>query len=323
MPAPHPAHLLGSPRLYRVRAAANREAEVTVRFAATGSCYEAEASLGCSSGGAGSSLLRMEANPSVDMFSKVLENQLLQTTKLVEEHLDSEIQKLDQMDEDELERLKEKRLEALRKAQQQKQEWLSKGHGEYREIPSERDFFQEVKESKKVVCHFYRDSTFRNILTAVIALNLNMLLPDRAAQLEVFFSVTLFSLNDFQIWCKILDRHLVILSKKHLETKFLKLNVEKAPFLCERLRIKVIPTLALVKDGKTQDYVVGFTDLGNTDDFTTETLEWRLGCSDILNYSGNLMEPPFQSQKKFATNFTKLEKKTIRGKKYDSDSDDD
>ena len=41
------------------------------------------------------------------------------------------------------------------------QEWLTKGHGEYREIPSERDFFQEVKESKKVVCHFYRDSTFR------------------------------------------------------------------------------------------------------------------------------------------------------------------
>lgn len=136
-----------------------------------------------------------------------------------------------------------------------------------------------------MVCHFYRDSTFR---------------------------------------CKILDRHLVILSKKHLETKFLKLNVEKAPFLCERLRIKVIPTLALVKDGKTQDYVVGFTDLGNSDDFTTETLEWRLGCSDILNYSGNLMEPPFQNQKKFGTNFTKLEKKTIRGgKKYDSDSDDD
>uniref|UniRef100_A0A8C9A327 Thioredoxin domain-containing protein 9 n=1 Tax=Prolemur simus TaxID=1328070 RepID=A0A8C9A327_PROSS len=214
----------------------------------------------------------MEADASVDMFSKVLENQLLQTTKLVEEHLDSEIQNLDQMDEDELERLKEKRLEALRKAQQQKQEWLSKGHGECREIPSERDFFQEFKKTKKVVCHFYRYSPFRY---------------------------------------KILGKHLMILSKKHLETKFLKLNVGKAPFLCERLCIKVIPTPALVKDGKTQNYVVGFTDLRNTDDFPTETLEWRLGCSDILNYSGNLMEPPFQSQKKFGINFTKLEKKTI------------
>ncbi|KAB1256805.1 Thioredoxin domain-containing protein 9 [Camelus dromedarius] len=304
----------------------------------------------------------MEATASVDMFSKVLENQLLQTTKLVEEHLDSEIQKLDQMDEDELERLKEKRLEALRKAQQQKQEWLSKGHGEYREIPSERDFFQEVKESKKVVCHFYRDSTFSHS-TGDGANNLNpsskfghfltsssqgdsgLTKPFTRSTVgtarfglegeESDFSETNPGLQASR-WrqiphkvkmtqkrCKILDRHLVILSKKHLETKFLKLNVEKAPFLCERLRIKVIPTLALVKDGKTQDFVVGFSDLGNTDDFSTETLEWRLGCSDILNYSGSLMEPPFQSQKKFGTNFTKLEKKTIRGKKYDSDSDDD
>lgn len=39
--------------------------------------------------------------------------------------------------------------------------------------------------------------------------------------------------------------------------------------------------------------------------------------------SGNLMDPPFQSQKKFGTSFTKLDKKTVRGKKYDSDSDDD
>lgn len=40
-------------------------------------------------------------------------------------------------------------------------ELLTKGHGEYREIPSERDFFSEVKESEKVVCHFYRNSTSR------------------------------------------------------------------------------------------------------------------------------------------------------------------
>uniref|UniRef100_A0A0B8RP07 Thioredoxin domain-containing protein 9 n=1 Tax=Philothamnus irregularis TaxID=1899461 RepID=A0A0B8RP07_9SAUR len=226
----------------------------------------------------------MDADTSVNVFSKALEAPMLQTAKMVEEQLDAEIQKLDQMDEDDLELLKRRRLEALKKDQKQKQEWLSKGHGEYREIPSEREFFQEVKGSKNVVCHFYRDSTFR---------------------------------------CLILDKHLTILAKKHIETKFIKLNAEKSPFLCERLRIKIIPTLALLKDGKTQDYVVGFTDLGNTDEFTTETLEWRLGCADIIKYSGNLMEPPFQSQKKFGTSFTKLDKKTIRGKKYDSDSDDD
>lgn len=66
-------------------------------------------------------LRKMEGNGSIDMFSEVLENQFLQAAKLVESHLDSEIQKLDQIGEDELELLKEKRLAALRKAQQQKQ----------------------------------------------------------------------------------------------------------------------------------------------------------------------------------------------------------
>ncbi|XP_073701639.1 thioredoxin domain-containing protein 9 [Garra rufa] len=223
------------------------------------------------------------ASQSMEVVAKALEQQVLQSARLVEEQLDAELVKLECMDEDELERLKERRLEALKKAQKQKQEWISKGHGEYREIPSEKDFFAEVKESKNVVCHFYKDSTFR---------------------------------------CKLLDKHLGILARKHLETKFIKLNVEKAPFLTERLRIKVIPTLALVKDGKTKDYVVGFTDLGNTDEFPTEMLEWRLGCSDIINYSGSLLEPPTIGQKS-GSKITKVEKKTIRGKGYDSDSESD
>lgn len=227
--------------------------------------------------------VREMASQSMDIVAKALEQQVLQSARMVEEQLDAELEKLERMDEDELELLKERRLEALKKAQKQKQEWISKGHGEYREIPSEKDFFPEVKESKSVVCHFYRDSTFR---------------------------------------CKILDKHLAILAKKHLETKFIKLNVEKAPFLTERLRIKVIPTLALVKDGKTKDYIVGFSDLGNTDEFPTEMLEWRLGCSDIINYSGNLLEPPTVGQKT-GSKFTKVEKKTIRGKAYDSDSESD
>ncbi|XP_060944845.1 thioredoxin domain-containing protein 9 [Limanda limanda] len=211
----------------------------------------------------------------------ILSAVLEQSAKLVEEQVDAQLNKLSEMDEDELDKLKERRLEALKKAQRQKQEWLSKGHGEYREISSEKDFFGEVKESTNTVCHFYKSSTFR---------------------------------------CKIFDKHLAILAKKHVETKFIKLNVEKAPFLTERLRIKIIPTLALVIDGKTKDYVVGFTDLGNTDEFSTEILEWRLGCSGVINYSGNLMDAP-TSGKKSGTKIKKVEKKTIRGRSNDSDSD--
>jgi len=161
------------------------------------------------------------------------------------------------------------------------QEWISKGHGEYREIPSERDFFAEVKESKNVVCHFYRDSTFRYLRIYLFSFGF------LASLCYESFVYSYFQWGFFVLFfqrCKILDKHLAVLAKKHLETKFIKLNVEKAPFLTERLKIKVIPTLALVKDGKTKDYIVGFTDLGNTDEFPTEMLEWRLGCSSIINY---------------------------------------
>lgn len=66
------------------------------------------------------------------------------------------------------------------------------GHGEYIELYDEKEFFEVTKKSENVVCHFYRDSFER---------------------------------------CKILDKHLSLLSKKHIETKFCKINAEKAPFL--------------------------------------------------------------------------------------------
>lgn len=57
------------------------------------------------------------ANQPIDIITKVLE----QSAKLVEEKLDAQLSKLNEMDEDDLERLKERRLEALKKAQKQEQ----------------------------------------------------------------------------------------------------------------------------------------------------------------------------------------------------------
>lgn len=95
---------------------------------------------------------------------------------------------------------------------------LQIGHGQYQEIPVEKDFFAECKKSTNVVCHFYRESAER---------------------------------------CRIVDMHLHRLAPKHMETRFLKINAEKCPFLAERLRIVVIPTIAIIKDGKSKDYIVG------------------------------------------------------------------
>lgn len=38
----------------------------------------------------------------------------------------------------------------------------------------------------------------------------------------------------------------------------------------------MLPTLALIKNGKVEDYVVGFEELGQTDDFSTQALELQL-----------------------------------------------
>ena len=53
-----------------------------------------------------------------------------------------------------------------------------------------------------------------------------------------------------------MDKHLAILAKQHIETRFVKINAEKSPFLTEKLKIIVLPTLTLIKNGKVDDYVV-------------------------------------------------------------------
>lgn len=218
-------------------------------------------------------------------LQNAMEQQLVNAAKAVEQQLDAEIEKLDKMDEDDIESLRRKRMQQMKKAQDQKREWLSLGHGKYEEIAEEKDFFDVCKKSKNVACHFYRDSTFR---------------------------------------CKIVDKHFEILAAKHIECRFVKINAEKCPFLTQRLKIKVIPTMLLTKDAKTKDYIVGFDDLGGTDEFSTEMLEWRIAQADIINYSGDLLTPPTNpGEKKGMSILRNPTKKTIRGKDDDDSEDDD
>ena len=217
-----------------------------------------------------------------DNIEAAIQKTVLKATKVMEEQVDSELQKLEEMTTDDLEELREKRREQLKRQAQQKQEWLQKGHGQYSEIPGEKEFFAETKDSPKVVCHFYRDSTFR---------------------------------------CKIVDKHLAILAPKHVETKFVKIDVEKCHFLVQRLNIRVLPTILFIKDSKFVDRIVGFDELGGQDDFSTEMLEWRIAKSGAINYSGDLSIRPDAGQK---AKSNPLVSRTIRSRARDnSDSDDD
>ncbi|XP_017476295.1 PREDICTED: thioredoxin domain-containing protein 9 [Rhagoletis zephyria] len=211
-------------------------------------------------------------------MANMLENQLLTATELIEKQLDQQLDQLGNLDSDDLKSIREQRLKEMKDLNRKKQEWLKNGHGTYSELADEKEFFEVSKKSPNIVCHFYRDSTER---------------------------------------CRIVDMHLKILATKHIEAKFCKVNAEKSPFLTQRLRIKVIPTIALVKDSKTKDFIVGFTDLGNCDDFSTDMLEWRIAQSGAIDYKGDLMTPPDVKKKAYINRLNK----TIRSG-YDSDDSD-
>jgi len=213
----------------------------------------------------------------------ILGEQLLNAAKIMEEQVDQEIKDLEKLDEDDLEAIRRRKLDMMKKMQEKKQEWKAAGHGEYSEIPEEKEFFTVTKGSDKCVVHFYRDETFR---------------------------------------CKILDKHFNILAKKHNETKFCKINAEKCPFLCDRLKIRVIPTVLMIKEQQTTGTMLGFTDLGNTDEFSTEMLEWRLAHGEVINYSGDLNTPPDEAQRKKSTNFVGKKLKGKKGRNDDDSSDE-
>lgn len=88
--------------------------------------------------------------------------------------------------------------------------------------------------------------------------------------------------------------------------------------IAERLRIRIIPTIALIVNGKTKDYIIGFTELGNCDDFSTETLQCRLAQSGVINYDDDLQSSE-TGKKSFI--FRPQKPKTIKG--HDSDDSDD
>lgn len=70
---------------------------------------------------------------------------------------------------------------------------------------------------------------------------------------------------------------------KHFDTRFLKMNVENAPFLVTKLRVQVLPCVIAFVDGVSVDRIVGFEGLGYTPDtFTTKDLEARLLASGVV-----------------------------------------
>lgn len=151
----------------------------------------------------------------------------------------------DSYDEDELEimrKMAESKVHHMTYEEQKRQDKKRGECGEYTEV-DEQNFFDYVTKNKYSVCHFYH--------------------------------------NDFNR-CKIIDHHLRIIAYHHAECKIIHINVANAPFLVNKLQVQVLPAVIMFKDGVKVDEMVGFTDLGDRDDFDTVALTRRLAKAKVL-----------------------------------------
>ena len=180
-----------------------------------------------------------------DALTAVLESRLAEAVNVVEAKLDAEIDKLSHMDEDDLGSIACTSSWTNEEAAASKTRMAFSRPWKIWGDWRRKGIFEEGQRSTNLVCHFFRSSTFR---------------------------------------CKIVDKHLSLLAPQHLECRFIKLDVERAPFLTQRLNIRVLPTICIVKDGNTKDYIVGFDQLGGHDEFTTEMLEWANCTSGYFKY---------------------------------------
>ena len=221
-----------------------------------------------------------------EMMKEVASQQILQAVKMQEEALDQKLKEMDNMDEDDYEVIRQKRLAQMKKQAEKKREWLSNGHGRYMEIPDQAEFFNATKRSDRLIVHFYRPTTR---------------------------------------YCEIVDAHFEKLCQKHVETRFVKINAEKSPYLVEKLNIFMMPTLVLIKDNQTVHHIRGFDEFGGQDDFSTEIMAYILGSYKVINHDGTV--PDFSGVGKGVNSISMTRGAAIREganeREYDSDEDSD
>ncbi|KAI9922786.1 hypothetical protein PsorP6_000146 [Peronosclerospora sorghi] len=93
-------------------------------------------------------------------------------------------------------------------------------------------------------------------------------------------------------FCQVVDGHLNRLARYHVETKFARMDAEKAEYLVDNLGVWMIPCIVLVHKQKVEKMVQGLDELGDTDKFSTAFLVYYLSRHKMLTYEGPEPESP-------------------------------
>jgi len=166
---------------------------------------------------------------------------IAQSLLSIEKALDDEMDKMENLGEDDINMIRKSRMAQMKAESEQRQMNKANGHGRLTEITDQKEFFDAAKHSKRMIVVFSRNSN------------------PHAKQL--------------------LD-HCKVLCERHLETRFLFLEAEKAPFLTDRFNIFMLPTIVCIEDNKVKTQHNGLNDLDGSGKYTTGMLEYLLGAAD-------------------------------------------
>ena len=179
--------------------------------------------------------------------SAAVQAAVLGAAQAVEAAVDAKIDALDaalrdggsSANSDDLAQLRARRLAQLRADADARAQWERQGHGVLHHARSDKEFFDAARGCSKVIACFARSSSRP---------------------------------------CDAMERLLTQLAPRHLEAKFVRVDAERCPFLADRMRVTVLPTLAVLLEGKAEGYQVGFDGLpgGSVDGCGAAELEARL-----------------------------------------------
>jgi len=160
---------------------------------------------------------------------------------------DSDDEWLNELESDPtLEAIREQRLEQMRREHLQKLENRAKGHGEYRTI-SQDEFLPECTSSSEwVVVHFFHEDFLK---------------------------------------CKVMDHHLKLVAEQHIECKFLRIDAQKAPFFCAKLKVKTLPTVLVLQEGNVVDRLLGFEGISEGNEWPTSLLQKWICAAGAIQYT--------------------------------------
>lgn len=154
-----------------------------------------------------------------------------------EDEDEATLKELESLDLDDVKKLRQQRIKEIHEQKKLLDQWRKKNHGVVTSVVDQAEFFNHVKQSKFVVCIFFKTANK---------------------------------------WCDMMRNLLKKIAPLHLETRFLEMEGEKAPYLCEKLAIKVMPTIVLCKDNKIDRQCAGLDPFNPTGVIDAELVELRL-----------------------------------------------